>query len=529
MSAFLAGKSVLIVARKLEDLALLRSLYSGFGASDISVASSANMAINMLRLRRYEYCVVESLLGDDQKTGVQVIEEARREGLTPATSAFLLVTTATAGKQPRDSIEFSADSWISKPLDPNALRRRMEQLVKLKAVVLPVESLIDCGEPKKALALMPKLIARHASLEPYLGRMKGRVLLQRRQYDQGRGHFQRLLDDRDLDWARLGLGICDFHLGAYETALAHFTRLLDRNPDSLEGYEWVSRIHRVMGSNQQAQQILEQGVKALPTAGSLYSELGNVASENSQWEVATKAFRNAVKYAKHSYHQHPNDYFGLARCLQTQLSRSGDAPSALAQQEALRTLEEVVEEYPDDDHIRFRSRLMTSETYQRCGDAVRADSAAKDAFEVYKKLTDDQKAEQLDNLLEGVEATSLKGLVEEFKNDFNRKVYTETEWGRYNLQGLGLYRKGRFYEALCCFEKALQKVDSSSSILLNLVQAGHEVIKHNPERTVEVLVLCNRRWLTLSIGALNSKQQQRYRALSQRRAELLAAQSAADC
>ncbi len=521
MSTALAGKSVLIVARKLDELGTLRAFCSQLGSADINVASSANMALNMLRARPYDFCVIEADLGEREKNGLQLIEEASREGLRPATSAFLLVTAESARKLPRDSINCAADTFLARPLDPARVQQRIEKLVKLKQAVHPVESLIDQGEPDKALQLIPRLIARYNSLEVYLGRVQGRLLLELQRYDEARAHFVRIAEDRDLDWAYLGQGICDFHQGHYGEALAHFNRVLERNVSSLEAFEWSSRVYRGLGKNQQAQQLLQKAAAVLPTAPSIQSGLGNVASENNSWEVAIEAFRSAVRYARHSCHQNQDNYFGLARCLQTRLSGSGGAQSSSAQQEAVRVLEDVVEQYFDDNHIRFRSRLMTSETYRRSGDIARANSAAKHAFEVYKTLSDDEKAEELDNLIEGVEGTSMQNTVEEFKADFNRRVYTETDWGRYNLQGMGLYRKGAFYEAFLSFNKALESVGNSPSILLNLVQAGHEVIRQEPNRVPEVLAVCNERLLSMSIGALNSKQQERYRVLSERRAELM--------
>ena len=206
-------------------------------------------------------------------------------------------------------------------------------------------------------------------------------------------------------------------------------------------------------------------------------------------------------------------------CKHKSLSMAGPS-SSKAEQEAVRTLEDVVFEYKDDQLIRFKSRLMTSETYKLSGDVQRANSAAKDAFEVYKQLNDSQQAEELDNLLEGVEGTSLQQEAEDYKADFSRRVFTETEWGRNNLQGMGLYRKGRFEEAFEHFQLALDTVPNSPSVLLNLVQTGYELIQQQPEKANQVLAACNEKLLNVSIGAMNTKQQDRFRALSARKAQL---------
>ncbi len=517
MNQILSGKSVLLVARKLEDLGALRALFSQLGAGDVHVASSANMALNMLRMQPVDICVIEAQLGEHEKTGAQVLEEANMEGLRTVSSAFILITAA-GDKIPTDSLENSADTFLVKPFDLAKIQLRLEKLMKLKRAVAPIESLVDAGDLKKALQVADLLLEKIPPLAIYINRLKGRLLLRMGLETEALQHFSQVLSERDLDWAQLGCAISHYKLANYVQALACCNVILERNPGSIEAYEWASRTYRAIGQNETAQKVLERAVQVLPTAPAIQSGLGNVASENCDWSVAITAFRNSVRFAKHSCHQSQQNYFGLARSLQTQISPQGGGGSSEAEREAVRTLEAVVEEYYDDDMIRFKSRLMTAETYKRSGDSQRANAAAKDAYDVFQSLDDSRKAEELDNLIEGVEGTRLESDVEQFKAEFNRRVYTETEWGRYNLKGMGLYRKGKFAEAYECFKKSLEHVENSPSVLLNLVQAGYELIKQDPARAAEVLGLCNERLLRMSIGAMNNKQQERYRKLNSRKA-----------
>lgn len=523
MANYLADKSVLIVAKKLEDLGELRALVAETGCQEVLVASSANMAFNLLRSQPFDICLVEYRLGEGEKTGFQVIEEATREGLRRTVDIYALVSPEKSELLSHDSVDVIADTQFLKPIAPAHFHQRLEKLLKVKKAVYPVESLIDDGEREKALQLMDNLQRQFPSLRAYLDRLRGRLLIELRRFDAAAEHFRRVQADSDLPWAYTGLGICAYECGRYAEALAHFDALLTKVPESIEAYDWMSRIYRGIGRNDDAQKVLEKAVKVLPTAPALQSGLGNVASENSDWDTAINAFRNAVKFARHSVYKHQNNYFGLARCLQTQVSPHGGGASSNAETEAVRTLEDVVEQYFDDKLIRFKSRLMTSETYKKSGDIHRANAAAKDAFEAFRSLGDGQQAEELDNLLEGVEGTSLQASVEEYRNEFNKRVFSETDWGRHNLAGMNFYRKGRFDDALSSFSKALDAVPNSPSVLLNLVQTGYELIRQHPERTSEVLALCNAKLLRMSIGAMNSKQQERYRLLSMRRSELAGA------
>ncbi|MFT6914475.1 MAG: tetratricopeptide (TPR) repeat protein [Motiliproteus sp.] len=527
MGAILTEKSVLIVASKLDALAVLRAQVNALGATEVQVASSANMALNMMRMQSFDLCFIENWLGDGEKSGYQVIEESIYEGLKKAGHSYVLILPEGSAGMASDSLENVAESFFVKPIDPKLFASRLEKLIKFKQAIKPAEELIDLGENAKALLLTSQLQRKYPSLVTYLTRLQGRLLLALENYTDAVPLFERVAADRGSSWAYLGLGICAYHQGQYAEAIAHFNRVLKRTPESIEAFDWLSKVYRALGRNNEAQKLLERAVKLQPAAPVLQSGLGNVASENSNWSVAISAFRNAVKFALHSCHQQRHNYFGLARCLQTQVSVQGGANSSKAEQEAIRTLESVVFEYHQDQRIRFKSRLMTSETYRLSGDIARANVAAKDAFEVYKTLDDSTKAEELDTLLEGVEGTLLQSSVEGYKADFSRRVFTETEWGRNNLKGMSLYRKGRFDEALACFLKALETVPDSPSVLLNLIQAGYELIQKHPKMAAEVLSVCNEKLLSVSIGAMNNKQQDRFRALSARRARLTEIKSGA--
>ncbi len=520
MGALLADKSVLIVASKFDALGALRAQVNALGATGVQVASSANMALSMMRMLSFDICFIEAWLGDGEKSGYQLIEEAVHEGLKKAVHSHVLILPEGSAGAANDSVRYFAESFFVKPIDPQRFARRLEKLMKLKRAIKPAEEWMDQGDKAKALRVIAQLLAKFPSLATYLHRLQGRLLLDLEHYPDAESLFQRLATDQGPSWAYMGLGVSAYHQGQYADAMAHFNRVLERTPDSIEAFDGLSKLYRAIGRNSEAQTLLERAVKLQPCAPILHSGLGDLACENSNWTVAIDGFRQAIKFARHSCHQQQHNYFGLARCLQTQVSVQGGASSLKAGQEAIRTLESVVFEYQKDPLIRFKSRLMTSETYRLSGDMDRANVTAKDAFDVYKQLDDRTQAEELDNLLEGVEGTVLQVPVAEFKTGFNRRVLTETEWGRNTVKGMGLYRKARFAEALACFLKALDALPNSPSVLFNLVQSGYGLIQQQPQMTVEVLRLCNEKLLNVSIGAMNSKQQERFRALSSRRALL---------
>ena len=323
MGALLAEKTVLIVAKKLDALTAMKNLVADLGAAEVHVASSANMALSLMRMQPFDFSFIDHWLGDGEKNGSQVVEESIREGLKRAADSQVLILPEGSPGLPNDSLENFADSFFVHPIEQKSFHARIEKLVKLKQAVRPAEELVDQHENAKALQLIAQMLRKFPSLAPYLTRLQGRLMVLTEQYDEAAKLFGRVAADRGSSWAYMGLGICAYRLGNYADAMANFNLVLERSPESIEAFDWLSRIYRAIGRNREAQKLLEKAVKLQPTVPVLQSGLGDVASENSSWGVAIDAFRSAVKYARHSCHQEKNNYFGLARCLQTQVSKHG--------------------------------------------------------------------------------------------------------------------------------------------------------------------------------------------------------------
>ena len=81
MSETVEPRSVLIVDHMLEDLQSLRSIISVLGYKQVQVASSVNMALSLFRELKFDLCFVCYDLGQDEKNGLQLLQELQFEGL----------------------------------------------------------------------------------------------------------------------------------------------------------------------------------------------------------------------------------------------------------------------------------------------------------------------------------------------------------------------------------------------------------------------------------------------------------------
>ena len=101
-------------------------------------------------------------------------------------------------------------------------------------------------------------------------------------------------------------------------------------------------------------------------------KLASIADKTGQFDVAEKAYKAAVSLGKHSIHRSSSDFSGLARIYsKTNLNQA-----------ALKTLQEMREEYANDLEAELRAATLETEVYQHIGD----ESLSKQAYETAQKL-----------------------------------------------------------------------------------------------------------------------------------------------
>ncbi|MCV6612348.1 MAG: tetratricopeptide repeat protein [Amphritea sp.] len=508
-------KTVLIVDNRLEDLGALKTILGRMGVSAIQVASSVNMAMILLREQQFDLCFVEFDLGKDQKNGLQLIQEATAEQVRLFSTVFVLVVDPERSKLLFGSLDSSPDIYISKPYAEAKVRHRIEKIMRIKTVLRPLEQLLDQGELDKALLVCDKLVKQFPALTLYVQRIRGIILLEQGMYAEAEQLFSALLDQRDLPWAQVGAGLSLCHQGHYLQAQERLQQVIDNSHFCVEAYSWLARTYYAMGARGDAIGLLRKAVMLQPTVPELLGALGSLAAQNQEWNVAVDAYRDAIRYARHSCYQADEYYFSLVSSLLSQGRRDVETD-----EEMIRALENAVLVFPDEPVVQFKSRLMAVRVYRESSATERANLAARNAYDLFRDLELTEQAEWIEPFVEGMEGT----VVEESARDLKARVSRDMaslEWGKLNIQGMLCYRKKEYRQALGYFVRADGLLPNNPSVMLNLVQTALEQARHpGPERQ-DLLLQSDNALYSLNFAALSARQQKRFTSLSERCAEMI--------
>jgi tetratricopeptide (TPR) repeat protein len=312
MSQQLSKRSILIVDHDTKVVEQQRSIFQSLGATVVDVATSVDMAMMMLRLMPYDLITISYDMGRRQKTGLQLIEEARREGL-PIYKSSILVAVNDQLELKYAALTNTPDLFINKPLRAADLSRLIEKLSRIKRAVAPVECALNDQQWESALLFITKLQALYPALQTYLNRLKGQALLSLNRLPEALDCFDEVYQQKGIVWSILGKGVVLNRMGRFDEAQAYLSDVLEQSHYSGDAFEELALCHSLCGDHFAALMLLQRAVVLQPGAVSTQLRLAEQAAFMGEFQEAVKAYDETIRLGRHSALIDHTTYFGLIK------------------------------------------------------------------------------------------------------------------------------------------------------------------------------------------------------------------------
>nr|WP_305906616.1 response regulator [Methylomarinum sp. Ch1-1]MDP4519309.1 response regulator [Methylomarinum sp. Ch1-1] len=307
--------------------------------------------------------------------------------------------------------------------------------------------------------------------------------------------YHEVLAERELPWARLGLGIIDLQRRNLDQAIATFEGLIHSNPLFMDSYDWLSKAYQADEQPLQAQEILTQAVDLSPTSILRQKKLAATADQNNNVDIAEQAYKTVVKLGKHSIHKSSSDFSSLAKLYS----------KTHASKQALKTLDDMRQEYINNPEAELRAATLETELYQQLGD----DKLSRESFAKVRTLSeelgknmpkdlqldlvkacflnDDQ--ETADHILESliknhIDDDQFMDDIRTMQSSVGRDNHSEIliqktkqELIDINNQGVSLFKQGKSHEAMTLLERAAAKMPKNKTIILNMARIALHDLK----------------------------------------------------
>ncbi|WUR12652.1 tetratricopeptide repeat protein [[Empedobacter] haloabium] len=355
-----AEKRYLIVDDFVGIRQLLRESLRNIGAKHIDQASSGGEAMTLLLRTHYDVVLCDFNLGEG-KNGQQVLEEARVRNLMIPSSVWLMVSAEKSVESVMGAAEHQPDAYIIKPITEGVLLTRLNRVWHKKQVFREIDAAYIEKDYLRAAKLCDAQVAQHKVHEIDLMRMKATLLLKAGEPDKARAVYERLLEEREYNWARTGLGKIRMANGDHEAARQMFQGVIAENRFYIDAYDQLAAALTLLGRHEDACGVLEKAAKLSPNSVPRQRSLGNTALRLGNVQLAEHAFRKCIAIGEYSIARTVDAYLGMARVC----GQKGDI------KEALRLLAAAQRDFPGD-LVQLRSKITEGLVYHESGDFRRA-------------------------------------------------------------------------------------------------------------------------------------------------------------
>ncbi len=379
----LAKKSFLIVDDYNDMRGIIKHMLTAYGVTDVDLVANGEEAMNKIAERNYDVILCDYNLGNG-KDGQQVFEEAKYKKILPFSTIFIMITAENTMKMVMGVIEFYPDDYLSKPINKETLKKRIEKLILRKQDLNEVTQLIE----KEQFTLAIDKCQQHIDNQPRnvteFIKLKAELYTRLGQYNDAEQVYKSALAERDLPWAQFGLGKICFLKGEFNQACDWFEQLIQSTPNHMESYDWLAKSRLQLGDQDRAKQTLSEAVNLSPKVTSRQAFLGNVALECEDFKTAERAFRSATAAGNRSIFNTPTNYTKLANA--TLHTRSP--------KDVLKVLNKIKNDFPHDKNARIQAEISKSLLLKDSLPQIAKESIAT-AKKLYEKQADNLDTEIL--------------------------------------------------------------------------------------------------------------------------------------
>lgn len=329
MATALSQKKFLVVDDFADMRSVLRGILRSLSVTDFDLAATGSEALAILQKRRPDIVLCDYNLGEG-KDGQQVLEEARERGFIGVDTIYVMLTAENTRAMVMAAVEYVPDSYLTKPFTAELLKTRLEKLIQQKAQLSGVNQALVAKDYAKALNGINTLLVNEPKNRMELLKIKAEALILSNQLDAALKVYQGILNERDVRWARLGVGRVQLLKKSYPQAESTLRALINAERYMIQAYDLLAKALMAQGRTEEAEKVLEQAAQLSPRGLKRQLQLGTAALNSGNTEVAEKAFSRAVNLAKYSSHNHPSIHSGLAKSL-TANGRHGEATKVISE------------------------------------------------------------------------------------------------------------------------------------------------------------------------------------------------------
>jgi DNA-binding response OmpR family regulator len=486
-------RSALIIDRFPDMQRLLtRSLHS-IGFKEIDTAQQGGEALQRLQRTPYDLIICDYDLGRDYD-GLHLFEEVREHSILPLSSAFILLSGEKRKDRIMGVLELAPDDYVTKPFNFNFFKERVLHAVEKRSSFKAIDQLIEQHKYDDAISLAQTMTTSHPEYQEDFLRLQGQLYLRNHDYHKAQNFY---IEHSQHSWAKLGQAKVLFELNQLDESKLILEELLQKHPQFMEPYEWLTNIHRLQNNLEQAQIVLSLATKQSPISIKRQQQLSEVALVNRDWNAAAFAAKKAIDFTKHSSASHsPMLYITLAKAQMAQKEFS-------EAQESIELLKNIYIHQENNEfivdtleaeiclelgqtkkaHELFEKNMSYFKEHQR---SIPPELRLEFAHLCYKYSKDDIAQKIVQDVIRNHHANpkilhQTQGIYHRLeRSEHGKELIEKNVQSMMELNNLGVReaQSGQFESAIARFARAHEELPENTQIMLNLINASFALVHH---------------------------------------------------
>lgn len=506
--------SVLLIDSSGNMRATVYYMLREFGMHNIKAVTSNERVIPLVSQNDFDIILLSHNVRDSV-TGIQILEEARYRGFIRPSAAWICMTSDSSQEAILQVIDSNPDDLLIKPFTMEELKQRIDQVMRRKMALRPVDLAVEAGSIGQALKICENLIYREHPEFDHLQIVRGSLLLELGRFEDARRLFESIYQENGEKEA--GFYLAKAYCGLEELAQAQeqLLKLIERHPLMVAAYDLLAEVYERLGDLGEAREMLREATAKAPLGIPRQMKLGRVATKTKVMEVAKSAYKRSISLGKRSSLRSAEPYLCLANVFMLEAKGSDEKTQYQLSRDMDVLLQRAKQSFPNDLGLEVRSHLIRSQFAESTGDFGEGERLLKEAMLINDRLETPLNLDREVLALSGDAVPMLEPekTIAPVPEAGSKKAKDAEMSLKANRLGIKHYMSGKVGGAIKSFGAAVEFDFTNFSAMLNLAQLFLETARDDEDRREGRLKMVDRYLGLLRKGQLSEIQQKKLSVL----------------
>lgn len=294
-------KKILIVDDQKAFHIMLKAMLANQGADDIRFAESAEQAVKIANLIKFDIYLFDYNLGAG-KNGVQLFDYLKRNNLIPSHALCFIITGDSNKRMVLTAMEKSPDDYLMKPFSPVQLSNRLTAATERKEILQEIYQAIEKQEYELAISLCKQKIDSDSKYRTLCKNILADIYIQVEQFIDAEKILIPLVELRPLVRPSISLGRLYYQQKEHKKAIQVLMRLIRYAPMQMEAYQWLARAYKGDGQLENALNILIQAANTTHNSIERHQEVALLANEMEEYIVMLSSYASILNLSRNSFY-----------------------------------------------------------------------------------------------------------------------------------------------------------------------------------------------------------------------------------